>query len=225
MLLKRSVIRKNVDPNYLWLIVFADMSTNLMLFFLMLFATTRMSGAEQKRTMEMMGNLGGDKHAIVDRVERKRREEKAISHLKAMVANGKLKHYAKIEANEKYIKLTLDLPVFFQSGKAELNSGPQEALEAMAEPLREFPNDIIVEGHTDNIPLGGGTYPSNWELSVARAVSVIDFFIDKGLDPNRLVAGGYGEHHPAYPNDTPENRARNRRIEITIIRELEVTRS
>ncbi len=86
-------------------------------------------------------------------------------------------------------------------------------------PIQEFPNDIIIEGHTDNVPITGGKYQSNWELSVARAVSVIDFFTDRGIEPKKLVAGGYGEFHPAYPNDTPEHRARNRRIEITILRQ------
>ena len=91
-------------------------------------------------------------------------------------------------------------------------------LARLAEPLKEFRGDIVIEGHTDNVPMRGGRYPSNWELSVARAVSVIEFMVRLGVENRRLVAGGYGEYHPAYPNDTPENQARNRRNEITIMK-------
>lgn len=220
MIFRKVIFRKGVDPNYLWLIVFADMSTNLMLFFLMLFALTRLSGAEQKRALDTMGRIVGAGQSIEQRQAMKLKEERAIANLQDAVARGKLKQFAKIETTEGYVKLTLDLPVFFQSGSAELKAEPQEALVSIVEPVLQFPNDVIVEGHTDNIPIsGGGKYSSNWELSVARAVSVIDFFISRGVDPRHLVAGGYGEFHPAYPNDTPDNRSRNRRIEITIVRE------
>ncbi len=82
-----------------------------------------------------------------------------------------------------------------------------------------FPNDIIIEGHTDPTPVRGGAYRSNWELSIARAVGVVNFFTSSGMDPKQLVAAGYGEFHPAFPNDSEEHRARNRRIELTIVRQ------
>jgi chemotaxis protein MotB len=111
------------------------------------------------------------------------------------------------------------LPVFFPLGSADLTSSARDALKRLVTPLKNFPNDIIIEGHTDNIPIHGGRYPSNWELSVARAVSVIDFFTERGIAQKKLVAGGYGEYHPLHPNDSDENRAKNRRIEITILRQ------
>ena len=77
---------------------------------------------------------------------------------------------------------------------------------------------MIVDGHTDNVPVVRGRYPSNWELSVARAVSVIEFMTDRGVSPEKLVAGGYGQYRPIHDNATEEHRALNRRIEITLIR-------
>jgi chemotaxis protein MotB len=194
------------------------MSTNLMLFFLMLFAMTRMSEADRQMIIEGM-EQAVDKTAMQQRIEKERKEKEAVRLLKDTIAHGKLKQYAKMEVDERKIKLTLELPVFFTLGSAELTAAALDALKRLVIPLKKFPNDIIIEGHTDNIPILSGKYPSNWELSVARAVSVIDFFIEREINPKKLVAGGYGEYHPLYPNDTKKNRARNRRIEITILRQ------
>jgi len=203
----------------LWLVIFSDLSTNLMLFFLMLFAMTRMSAAERESLIEGMERATKSQQAIEAREERKKREAQAVQTLKDTIAYGRLKEYTNITVTSKDIKLTIELPYFFESGSAQIHRDAIPALESLITPLKEFPNDIIIEGHTDNVPIMGGQYRSNWELSVARAVSVIDFFTEKGIDPKKMVAGGYGEYHPAFPNDTPENRARNRRIEITIVRQ------
>ncbi|UCG78115.1 MAG: flagellar motor protein MotB [Nitrospirota bacterium] len=223
MLLKRIYSdqhRKRSSP--LWLIIFSDMSTNLMLFFLILFAMTRMSDPERQLMIE------GMEHAVSDEVRktelkgekllRQIKDEDAISNLRNAITYGKLAGHAKLEVDENEVKVTLNLPRFFSIGSAELNDNITDALSSLAEPLSRFPNDIVIEGHTDNVPVRGGRYRSNWELSVARAVSVIDFFTKRGLLPEQLISAGYGEYHPAYPNDTEDNRSRNRRIEINIIR-------
>jgi len=81
---------------------------------------------------------------------------------------------------------------------------------------RDWDNQIRIEGHTDDLPIHNSVFPSNWELSSARAISVLRYFIQKGIEPQRLAAVGYGEYHPLVPNTSPENRARNRRVEIYI---------
>jgi chemotaxis protein MotB len=213
---KKSPTERRGSP--LWLIIFSDMSTNLMLFFLMLFAMTRMSEAERLMVVEGM-EKAVDKTAKLERIEKKRQEKTAVRVLKDTIVYGKLKKYAKMDVDERKIKLTLELPVFFRIGSAELTPVALDTLKSLVTPLKAFPNDIIIEGHTDSIPITGGRYPSNWELSVARSVSVIDLLLENGLDPRKLVAGGYGEYHPLYDNETKEHRAKNRRIEITIIRQ------
>ncbi len=115
--------------------------------------------------------------------------------------------------------------VLFPPGGAELNEGGREEMLKVAEALidigREIPDDISwvlrVDGHTDNVPLSGtGQFKDNWELSQARSLSVVKYFIDKGISPERLVAAGFGEYQPLEQGDTPEARAQNRRIELKL---------
>jgi chemotaxis protein MotB len=115
--------------------------------------------------------------------------------------------------------------VLFQSGSADLNEAGQEELLKLASALRdlvrEIPSDINwvlrVDGHTDDVPLSGtGRYADNWELSSARATSVVKFLIDAGVPANRLVAAGFAEYQPIAEGDSPEARATNRRIELKL---------
>ena len=96
----------------------------------------------------------------------------------------------------------------------------QLVLHALALALKRVPYTILVEGHTDNLPLGPHSpYASNWELSMARAMSVVAYLVHfEGLSPRRMGVAAFGEFHPRFPNDTPERRAGNRRIQISILR-------
>jgi chemotaxis protein MotB len=112
----------------------------------------------------------------------------------------------------------LDSAVLFDSGHSELKKEALPALEKIAANLKESQNDIVVEGHTDVVPIHHGKYESNYELSMARAYSVVRFFIEHGIAPQRLSGAGYGEYKPVADNNTPEGRAKNRRIEIALFR-------
>jgi chemotaxis protein MotB len=91
-------------------------------------------------------------------------------------------------------------------------------LDGLAPALAGLPNPIAVEGHTDDVPTRGGRYPSNWELSTERATSVLRYLLDAhGLPPARLSAGGYAAERALVPNDSPGNRARNRRVEVVVL--------
>lgn len=110
--------------------------------------------------------------------------------------------------------------ILFDSGSTRIKQEGQEVLAAVAEQIQKIGgHGIRVEGHTDDVPIATDRFPSNWELSAARAAVVVRFFIENGLDPLRLEAVGVGEHHPIAPNDTNEHRARNRRIEIVLVPE------
>jgi len=109
--------------------------------------------------------------------------------------------------------------VLFDSGKAGLKEGAMAALDKVGEIMgKEAQNHRVrVEGHTDNVPIRYSGWRSNWELSTARATEVIHFFVDqKGLEPGRFSAVGYGEFHPVVSNETPSGREKNRRVEIVI---------
>lgn len=215
---------KRKEFGNIWLIIFSDITTNLMLFFLMLFAMTRMTLAERQTALAGMEstvvNQSAREQAELERRAKKEREDAAIRRLQDAVASGRLAGQASIAVSDRAVKIELNPETFFSIGSARLNPGTISVLQNLVGLLQPFPNDIIIEGHTDNIPVRGGAFRSNWELSVARAVGVVNFFIAGGIAPEHLIAAGYGEFHPAYPNDSEENRARNRRIEITIVRQL-----
>lgn len=120
-------------------------------------------------------------------------------------------------------KLTLTMveSILFDSGKAEVKKEGIEALQKVADVLRKTSDqDIVVAGYTDNVPIKGKlvkVYPSNWELSAARAISVVKILTAHGVDPKLISAAGYGEYRPVADNDTPEGRAKNRRMEIILM--------
>jgi chemotaxis protein MotB len=112
--------------------------------------------------------------------------------------------------------------ILFDSGKADLKKEGQTALTQVAGVLASIPDrDFQIAGHTDNIPIKSARFPSNWELSTARAVTVARFLAAQGVPSNRLSAAGYAESQPTATNDTPEGRAQNRRIEIVLMPNLD----
>lgn len=213
--------RRQMSP--IWLTVYSDMMTNLMLFFLMMWGLTRLEVQSREQMLRgLQDSFRGREEAFLERrvekVLQKVKEEDTAERMQSLVKESELEKYAKIEISEQQMKMTLIVPVLFDLGQANLKDEVLPALKEVVNVLKPLPNDVVVEGHTDNLPITGGAYKSNWELSIARAVSVIDYFVSQGVPAERFIAAGYGEYHPVAPNDTPENRAKNRRIEINIIR-------
>ena len=129
-----------------------------------------------------------------------------------------------IEMLQGRIVITFVADVLFASGKADLRTGSQAKLRKVAGVLQTTVKDlnIGVEGHTDNVPIKHSGWDSNWELSTARALSVLHYLVDKeGVDPRRVAATGYGEYKPRAGNSTKEGRAKNRRVEIVILPDIE----
>ncbi len=123
----------------------------------------------------------------------------------------------RINRDALWIEVEIRDSVLFPSGSARLQDEAIPILRELARILQQFPNPLRIEGHTDNIPIHTVVYPSNWELSAARAASVIRLFEQAGIDPTRMVAQGYGEFRPVADNDTPEGRAQNRRVTIVVL--------
>lgn len=139
--------------------------------------------------------------------------EKMATALRGQIEAGR------IELTELRGKMTVKMKdkILFSSGSAKLGKEGQEALRAVAEVLSGVKDKVIrVEGHTDNVPRGRSPFATNWELSASRALAVVRFLQECGVDPTRLAGAGYGEYHPIAPNDTPEGRSLNRRIEIVL---------
>ena len=116
-----------------------------------------------------------------------------------------------------WVEVEIRTDILFPSGVAKLSPVAQKILQQLALTLQPFPNAIRVEGHTDNLPIKSAAFSSNWELSAARAASVVHLFTDSGMAPHRLAIVGLGEYRPAYPNDTEQNRNLNRRVLLVIL--------
>jgi len=195
----------------LWMIIYTDMITNLMIFFMLCYCLTWLSKEEREIAAASFAKTFSGKDVKVEQIEQKQDEKQAEDKIKEQFTN--------VEINEEKIKITLPSPVLFDSGKAELKPQVKSILHEIAKVIKNMPNRIVVEGHTDNKPIKSKDFKSNWELSSARAFSVIRYFVDKeGLEAKRLIALGYGEYRPKTANDTPENCAVNRRIELSILR-------
>lgn len=119
---------------------------------------------------------------------------------------------------ERGLVVSIQETLLFASGSAIIDSKAQEILQSISTVLASAPNQIRVEGHTDNLPIHTAQFPSNWELSVIRATNVVQILQQEGIAPSRLSAAGYGEYRPIASNDTSEGHDRNRRIDLIILR-------
>src|SRR5262249_35176364 len=137
---------------------------------------------------------------------------------KKMVDAGQLK--VVMRGGRMLLELRND--VLFDSGRTDLKEEGKKTLAAVAGVLRTLPDRRFqVAGHTDNVKIQTARFPSNWELSTAPAVEVVKLLVDAGMDPRNVSAAGYGEFAPVESNDTPEGRAKNRRIEIALVPNLD----
>ena len=180
------------------------------------------SGEELKASREKNAELQAkidEMTASKTRLEAKKAEletksaeyEKMANALRSQIDSGR------IELTELRGKMTVKMKdkILFSSGSSSIGREGKEALASVAEVLSGVEGKVIrVEGHTDNVPTG--KLRSNWDLSTARALSVVRFLQEAGVDPKRLAAAGYGEYQAIAPNDTPEGRSLNRRIEIVL---------
>jgi chemotaxis protein MotB len=116
-----------------------------------------------------------------------------------------------------WLEIEINADILFPSGAGDFSPQAAPVLDKLADVLKPFPNPIRVEGHTDNRPIKTASFPSNWELSAARAASVVHEFTKAGIDPLRLEIVGFGEFHPRQPNDTVEGRNANRRVAILVL--------
>ncbi|MFA6435297.1 MAG: flagellar motor protein MotB [Elusimicrobiales bacterium] len=209
--------------NPLWLIVLCDIMTNLMLFFLILYVFSLrpeteahagfLSGFDREK-------LEAEKEKKAETVVQKFKEKDTAEALRTELEKAGLKDLADIQMTDKIIRINIAAPILFASGRAGLEPNALEVLSVMGKLLSKLKqNDILIEGHTDNIPVKSGDYPTNWALSAARADSVVDYLADNfGIPQEKLISAAYGQYRPVASNDTPEGRARNRRIEIVVAR-------
>ena len=196
-------LENQLNRGALWAVTYGDLMSYLMIFFLMLYVAASTRGV-------------GVQMSIKAAEQRFANDAKSIESLFTQHGAEKI---ARLEVGENKIRIIFEAPVLFDSGSAFLKPSSLPMLQQIVASLQDMPNAIQVEGHTDDRPLGAGSkFASNWELSAARAFAVLRFLEITGIPQQRLAATGYGEFRPVKPNDTPEGRSANRRIEINIMR-------
>ncbi len=185
--------------------------------------------AQKQSELTASQGKASELQALVDELSKsKRKLEQAKAELEKKTADyeslaGALKgeiEAGRVELTELRGRTTVKMKdkILFASGSATIGKEGRESLRKVADALRTIQGKLIrVEGHTDNVPTApGGAFPTNWDLSSARALAVVRFLQEAGVDPTRLAAAGYGEFQPIAPNDTPEGRGQNRRHEIVL---------
>jgi chemotaxis protein MotB len=139
-----------------------------------------------------------------------------LDALRVSIASLADQGMVKVNSDDNGIEVEISTNILFGSGSATLSPQATPILQSLAHVLRVYPNEINVQGYTDNIPIRSNLFPSNWELSAARAASVVQLFMQEGVDPLRLSATGYGEFRPVADNATEQGRQRNRRVVLFI---------
>lgn len=130
-----------------------------------------------------------------------------------------------IQSNNDWLELNLDASVLFAPGKTSLTPAAEALLERSLALLKKTNNPVTIEGYTDNVPSESALYPSNWEVSSARASAVARYFVGQGIRGERISAVGYGENYPLATNATPAGRAANRRVVIVLARRMDASRN
>lgn len=139
---------------------------------------------------------------------------KIIEHkLRPLVSSGLIS----VQVHPNWVDIRIKADVLFPSGSARIDPTAVPVIEDVAKALRQLPVQVQVEGFTDNVPIHNSRFDSNWGLSAARAVSVVQLLIHNGMPPQRLAAVGYGKYHPIASNATPKGRAMNRRVELVVV--------
>jgi len=210
-----------------------DLCTLLLCFFVMLLAMSTIDPTKFRvaassfqnalsGVLESFPNILITKDVFIPRMggdaQNKRMAVDAASKVKEKVKEEGLDEAIKVQVTETGIAIQVADPIGFESGSADVNPKLYGVLKDISNIINANPSSLIrVEGHTDNVPIRSSKYPSNWELSSARALNVVRYMANNGdVDPSRMSAIGYGEYRPIAPNDTPEHRKTNRRIEIYV---------
>jgi chemotaxis protein MotB len=217
-----------------WAIPYADFLTLLLCLFIALFAMAQAGKQAALEYAQAFAKAFGMRlvpfqeslpkqilpQPVVPRsepTEKGRRIQRQTRELEEMLKRMGLEGEFKVSYEVIGIRLILQERILFPSGSAELKPETYPILDKLYEILKDLPNPVEVEGHTDSIPISTEKFPSNWELSTARASSIVRYFIAKGINPERLKASGYADTKPIASNATPEGRAQNRRVEVVIL--------
>jgi len=207
-------ITEEVDGT--WLITLSDVFTLLLVFFITFLAMTKHSTSpeevdnEQKNPLVIRAGHPVPEPGVI--------KSRIADELAGNIDFLNMGEEISVIATSSEIIISMKEKITFRPGEADILQESRPALDKIADTIRRHPNFLVeIDGHTDDIPIKTRLFPSNWELSVARATSVLKYFIhEHAINPSRLSIKGNADQKPVAPNDTPENRALNRRVEIRL---------
>lgn len=223
-----------------WLATYSDTMTLLLTFFILLYSFSTVDAVKLKQISSALQNLltGDGGTTIFDYnmssgnvpivgedtppnevdTGESTGEPSMYDQVLEFIEQNNLETVVTITKDSRGIIIQLRDNILFESGSADLKENSKQILEKISSLILRFDNEIIIEGHTDNVPIHNAKFDSNWELSSARAINVLKYFVNvKKVDPYRVSAHGYGEYKPVMPNDTAQHRAANRRVDILIV--------
>lgn len=224
-----------------WLVSYADFITLLMVLFVILYSMGQVNVEKYRRladSMRMAFTVGGPSQVVDSQInqaggnsedgtsqpivipgipEGPTQSEEVAGQLTSMLASQNLGNEVSVQTNIEGILISLSEKLIFAESQTDLPPDAIQVLNTIVEMLRPIDNKIKLVGHTNNIPSNNPLYPTNWQLSLARATSVANYLINAGIPPERIIICGQGEYAPIFPNDTDEHRALNARVEIIII--------
>ena len=241
----RKKYEEEPDNHERWFVSYADFITLLFAFFVVMYAISSLNEGKYRVLSNALGSAFGKAPVAINEIQtempirplpnaKTRATEAKLRHereqmtniardlqsvLAPLVREGKVR----VTQTSRGVRVEINASVLFAPGEAKLTAESGQALKAVGSLLKEDNHAIQVEGHTDNVPIKNLVFPSNWELSGVRASSVVRLFIESGVDESRLTAIGHGPNQPVGPNETPEGRARNRRVVVTVLAALPET--
>ena len=236
---KRRHEHEEPESSERWLLTYADLITLLLGLFVILYAMSKLDQVKYNEVAIALSQTFGGKtilsgHGIgitpmpapppqdgTDNNDEASSDSKQ-NELSKQINNalGQYIQSSKVSIVKSSEGLTIHLleTLLFETGSDALKPEAQNVLNKLSDLIRVLPNKIRVEGHTDNVPINTPQFPSNWHLSIARSLNTAYYMIQKGVNPQKISILGYSEYKPINPNNTPENRAKNRRVDIVIIK-------
>ncbi|SHE94623.1 chemotaxis protein MotB [Caldanaerobius fijiensis DSM 17918] len=217
-----------------WLNTYADLMSLLLTFFVLLFSMATINinkfqtlilsinrglGIEQIRSIDLKSGEQLNTRIFEDKPPNQDELKKIYEKLGKYINENKMNDKIKLVLDERGLTIRFVDTVLFDTGKADLKPESLEILSKVSNIIKNDNHPIKIEGHTDNVPINNSKYPSNWELSTDRAVTVLKYLVNvHHFPPERLSAEGFGEYRPVVPNNSDANRAKNRRVDIVILR-------
>ncbi|MDV4149695.1 OmpA family protein [Clostridium sp. AL.422] len=223
-----------------WMATYADTVTLLLTFFVLLYSMATVDSEKTKSisnafTSMMSGDsgdsimqynlyngevplIGGENEEAIDGGKELTEGEKLYNSIKSFVVQNDLQDVVEIIDDERGVAMQLRDNILFETSSSDLREESKDILRKLSTIISKMDNPVLIEGHTDNRAIKTSRFPSNWELSADRAVNVVRYFVEiMGQDPRRFSAIGYGEFKPVASNDTYEDMAKNRRVDILIV--------